>query len=158
MLKRAERSDHYLIHVCRLLQSTESIGRIGKKSVAFISCRTMSTSTADESQCLLKAPVVYLFFLHSLCSGAVCRYESGRCCSFLPLFTIFYFLKLEGVLLTHLPGISMTGTCLKQFEKRLALSVALMRITLRSVRCGKRSRSISRRKSLRHNVTHSYKM
>ena len=29
-------------------------------------------------------------FLDSLCSAAVCRHESGKCCSFLPFLTYFF--------------------------------------------------------------------
>ena len=55
-LKRRERSDSYLTHVCRLSQSVESLKRIDKK-----------TSTADEfPQCWLKAPVFFLSIISRL--------------------------------------------------------------------------------------------
>ena len=105
-------SDTYLIHVCRLPQSTENLERINRKSElsantgAFISCRRrltiMHPLTASASVMinlilqLMKATVLgessvfSLFFLNTLHSVAVCRHESSRYRSFLPLSTNFF--------------------------------------------------------------------
>ena len=72
-LKRRERSNTNLIHVCRL------------------------PKRCWMSQCRLKASAFYLFTPDFLCSVAICRHKSGRCRFFPPLFNLFFLISpLQG--------------------------------------------------------------
>ena len=69
-LKRGERSDIYLTHVCRRPQSIKSVERIGKNqklsanAVAFISCKSSPWPSADMSQVgVVPFSAFQLFFL-----------------------------------------------------------------------------------------------
>ena len=93
-LDRRERSNTYLNHVCKLQQSIErlenqEILEFSASTVSFIGCwlelHLSSSLQLIKTTCWLKLPTC-LRFLHSV---AVCRCESGRCCSFLSHLATF---------------------------------------------------------------------
>ena len=103
-LTRGERSDTYLTHVCRLLQSVECLEINRKKTGAFAQhCGFHQLWRAIESwwkpQCWQKASVFFLFSQDTLYFAPVCRHQSGRYWSFLPYLVIVFVFTILGFLL-----------------------------------------------------------